>query len=152
MRFMRSNACHQPRRARCRPILAMAFAICVFTVNLLLAPAVHGQPTNLSGRWYGGSGWVTVKHSGSGVIITVEDTDYPTQWSGQLGNNTHTIEGTWESPKINQKGTFRFVYNPNHIPDWTERISGTYYIESKWGKDPRDFYADRAHKNRTKKR
>lgn len=96
--------------------------------------------SNFSGQWYGGCGLCNISQQGSNVVITV-DGEYATTWVGTLSGNT--INGSWSCPRINQKGTFSFTYNPNYQIGYMERISGTYYIEDKWGKDPRDFYADR---------
>jgi hypothetical protein len=130
---------------QCRMIV---FAI---ALSLVSSSQAYGQGTSLTGKWYGGSGDVYVKQSGSGIIINNTDPDYPTQWSGQLGMGTNTIEGSWECSAVKQKGTFRFVYDPNYKPGYMERIAGTYYIEDQYGKDPRDFYADREIKKGTEK-
>lgn len=109
-------------------------------------PAAQGASFNLNGKWYGGCGWVSIVHNGSSVVISNVDSEYPTVWRGTLSGKV--ITGTWECPRISQKGTFKFTYNPDYKPNWTERIEGVYYIEDKWGKDPRDFYQDRNSANR----
>jgi len=95
---------------------------------------------DIAGEWYGGSGSYMIVQRGTTVTITVGG-EYATTWIGTMTGRT--INGNWTCPRISQKGTFTFTYNPNYQTGYMERISGTYYIEDKWGKDPRDFYADR---------
>lgn len=95
---------------------------------------------NFSGKWYGGGGTYTISQQAINVVIRSEG-EYSTTWAGIVSGNK--INGSWSCSRANQKGTFSFTYNPNYQKGYMERISGTYYIEDKWGKDPRDFYADR---------
>lgn len=93
---------------------------------------------NLSGHWYGGDGDCTITQVGSQITIT----NGATTWWGIINGNT--ISGNWKRLTYNQKGTFqKFTYDPNYQRGYMERISGIYYIEDKWGRDGRDFYADR---------
>ncbi len=105
--------------------------------GVVTQPAVPALGFNLSGKWWGSNDY-TITHSGNSVVITDGTTTYRGVISG------YHIAGTWDCPQYNQKGSFdRFTYDPNYQQGYMERISGTYYIESKWGRDPRDFYADR---------